>query len=450
MDREIFRPRSYQRELRHARLRGINRFLCLWHRRAGKDRNAMSFALEEMHKRIGVYFHIFPSLNQGRRDLWDNIVHEEIDGKEVPVKMIDMIPPEIRARKDETDMLIELKCGSVYQVMGADSDDAVDRLRGPNPVGLIFSEYAHGSKMEKAWDTLSPVLAENKGWALFAYTPNGFNHGFNLYERVKNLPNWFVSKKTIEDTKRDAVGEGGGPVVSQDDIDQQIAEGKRPEFIRQEYYCDFNGAEEETMYGDLMRRASDDGRICRVPHNPALPTGVCFDLGSSKTDAIAAWFYQRVLDSVNFIDYYQEVQKGIHDWSRVAREHKQYSYGRLVLPWDGEGQAAFLRSQNYRNVIVTPRTRSFQTEVDIVRRNFSRFIFDSVRCERGIKALINYKRKFDSELQVFSPQPVHDQYSHGADALRTGVIGGFDPLIGGGGIPEPLKVETEFDPRGLR
>src|SRR5436853_2526681 len=235
--RELFRLRSYQRKLREARQAGCKRFVCLWHRRTGKDRNALAFTLEEMLRRQGVYFHIYPSLNQGRRDMWQSVVHQRYDGVEQAIKMVSMFPSELIVRKDETDMLIELANGSIYQVMGADNEDAVARLRGPNPIGIIFSEYAHGDKMKDAWETLSPVLAENNGWALFVYTPNGPNHGEELAKFARSDPHWFYQELTCEQTKRDALAEAGSPVIPLDEINALRREGQREEFIQQEYYC---------------------------------------------------------------------------------------------------------------------------------------------------------------------------------------------------------------------
>src|SRR3990170_6958835 len=213
-----FRYRSYQLRARAARRAGCKRFVQVLHRRAGKDRSWLSITLEAMLERVGVYFHIFPSLNQGRRDLWDNIVLDNADGIERSVKMISMFPPELVRAVNETEMQITLINGSVWQIMGADSAEAIERLRGPNPLGIVFSEYSF--MLSEAWDTLSPVLAENGGWAAFIYTPKDESHGFKLYNYAKESPEWFAQLLTIDDTRRDAVGESGGPVISREEIEE--------------------------------------------------------------------------------------------------------------------------------------------------------------------------------------------------------------------------------------
>jgi Terminase-like family. len=447
--REIFRPRSYQRAVRQARFAGKKNFVCLWHRRAGKDRNAMAFTLEEALKRQGVYFHLFPALNQGRRDLWDNILQEKINGVERSFRMIDMFPQELLASKpNETEMQLQLVNGSIYQVMGADDKKAVERLRGPNPIGIVYSEYAHGDYMEAAMDTLEPVFAENDGWQLFAYTPNGENHGKRLYDMAYNNPNWFCQKLTIEDTRRDALGENGLPVVSLETIEEFRRRGKREEWLRQEFWCDFTGFQYGTIYGDMMMKADADGRIDNIPYIANHPVGVLFDLGHA--DAMAIWFYQVVNGAIRFIDYEEETQKSMQWVVKLLREQKPYVYGRLCLPWDGRAAAEYLGEMGFKNVVcVDKRTPSVQAEIEKIRRNFYRFYFDRLKCAKGIDCLRNYNREFNEEDQVFSEKPRHDKWSHGADALRTGEEAGFEPLMWDHQFDQEVKVEIDFDPRNI-
>ncbi len=93
----------------------------------------------------------------------------------------------------------------------------------------------------------------------------------------------------------------------------------------------------------------------------------------------------------------------------------------------------------------------------MVRRMFPRFIFDEVKCEQepnpGIPSALagmrGYHRKWDEEKGDYSGEPVHDRFSHPADALRTGIVGWPDGgmLFAAEQPHTELKVETEFDPR---
>jgi hypothetical protein len=396
-----------------------------------------------MMQRVGVYFHIFPSLNQGRRDIWDNIVRDVVDGVEIPIKMIDMFPPELVAERNETEMQIKLINGSVWQIMGADSLEAIERLRGPNPVGLVFSEYSF--MLEQAWTTLAPVLAENGGWAAFIYTPKDESHGWTLYKYALDAPEWFCELLTIEDTRRDAEGESGEHVITQEVIDEFRRSGMREEDIQREFYCSFKGFLHGTIFGDLIAQCRTDGRIGRSPYTVNFPVGVCFDIGVS--DMTAVWFYQMIGQRIEFIDYHEENLKTAQHYARLLREQKPYMYGKVSFPWDAKWSAGdYFSTVGFKGVDFAPKI-PIQAGIDRVRESFSRFYFDESKCSRGIQCLEKYARPWDVIKKTFGLTPIHDEYSHGASAMRTGAVAGFGPLNFYDNQSMEIKVETDFDPR---
>jgi phage terminase large subunit len=444
--RDIFRMRSYQRKPYLARQQGCKRFVEKLHRRAGKDRNWIAITLTEMLKRVGNYVHVFPALNMGRRDVWDNTIQEKREGIEYSLKMIDMFPAELIKDKNETEMKIELLNGSTYQIMGADDDKAIDRLRGQNGIGYILSEYAFMNP--KVWKVLSPVLLENNGWVAFISTPNVEDDDFdNLCRFASGEITWFYQCLTIEDTKRDAEGEDGSAVILLEEIEQlRRTKSVREEEIRREYYCDTKGYRHGTIYGDLITLAVAQKRIGRFSYIPTLPVGVTFDLGHS--DAMAVWFYQRPNPTaIYFIDYVEEVQKDLRYIAHLLKENRRYIYGRMCLPHDGRAAEEFFSTVGFRNIEVAKKPETVQIGIDAVRVMFPQFYFDEVSCARGIECITKYKYAWDDEKRVFTDKPVHNQYSHGADALRSGVACGFDPLEFMQDMGRPVKVETEFDPR---
>lgn len=442
---DLLRQRSYQRAPLLAMDNGIRRFVEVLHRRAGKDRNWMGICLLQMLKRVGVYYHVFPTLNQGRRDVWDNIVHENYGGVERSMRMIDMFPAEIRdGRPNETEMQTKLINGSIYQIMGADDEQAIKRMRGPNPVGLIFSEHAF--MRPGVWEVLSPVLAENGGWAAFISTPNQEDDDFHrLYKYALKASNWFCQLKTIEQTSRDAIGEDGSPVIPLSEIEDLRRQGVREETIQREYYCSFKGFAHGTIYGDLLERAAEEERIGRFPYRPGLPVGLMLDVG--KADTTACWFYQLVHGTVVFIDYEEDTQKSPQWWAQYLKERKNYLYGRMLLPWDGYAWEAYFSEVGFRNITVLDRTKSVQADIDKVRTAFSTFLFDEVNCREGIEHLRRYHRTYDETKRIFSNDPLHDEHSHAADALRTGIVGGTEPLVFPNAPSNEVKVVSDFDPR---
>jgi hypothetical protein len=447
-ERLLFGRRSYQMKTWRAKRAGWKRFCEAIHRRGGKDRNWMSIIFEDMLEHPATYFHIFPALNQGRRDVWDNMITESSGKKS---RMIDMFPQELGFLRNEAEMSItHTTTGARYQIMGAEDEKAIEKLRGPNPYGLVYSEA--GFMNPKAWEVLSPVLAENGGWAAFISTPNVEDDWFHkLLKTAQADPErWFSQVLTVDDTRRDAVGENGGPVITPEAIEGERRDGKSEQDIQREYYCAFQGYQYGTIYGQHMMQAAADGRITRVPYDPLLPVGVVLDLGHS--DHMAAWFYQIFMNKKLFIRYKEWQQKEIKDFARYAREETPYSFGRICLPWDGRAAANYLEEVHFKNVnVMEKRTASVWTSIQDCRRDLYTSYFDEVNCAIGIEHLKKYKAEYDEEKRVFMPKPIHDEHSHAADAYRTGTEVGWEPILNTsmfyGRERDQVKVDSAFDPR---
>jgi len=71
-------PRVYQRGFWIAAENGVKRFVMVWHRRSGKDISAINFTATKMVQRVGAYYYIFPTYEQGRKILWDGMDREGV------------------------------------------------------------------------------------------------------------------------------------------------------------------------------------------------------------------------------------------------------------------------------------------------------------------------------------------------------------------------------------
>ena len=63
-----------------------------------------------------------------------------------------------------------------------------------------------------------------------------------------------------------------------------------------------------------------------------------------------------------------------------------------------------------------------------VRMSFARMEFDEVGCAEGLKALRAYRREWDEDRGCWKDKPRHDWASHGADALRYGVMAAHERM----------------------
>ena len=71
---------------------------------------------------------------------------------------------------------------------------------------------------------------------------------------------------------------------------------------------------------------------------------------------------------------------------------------------------------------VVPRHR-VDDGINAVRAILPRCWFDAERAGEGIEALRQYRAAFDERGGALSERPVHDRYSHGADAFRYLAMG---------------------------
>lgn len=126
--------------------------------------------MKQAHLRIGVYWHIFPTYGEAKDAIWRD-----------PNMLFKIIPKELIASVNQTELVVYLKCGSIYQLKGSDQPDA---LRGPNPFGVIFDEF--DTQKPEAWTVIEPILRANGGWAWFIGTPRGKQQLYDFYNRGKS------------------------------------------------------------------------------------------------------------------------------------------------------------------------------------------------------------------------------------------------------------------------
>jgi len=231
--------RDYQQAVLDRLNNGIKRQLLIWHRRAGKDVTSLEVAGQQLQKRIGSYWHMFPKHAQARRALWTGI--DAHSGE----PFIDRAFGHRGVKKVyQTDMMLEFECGSTWQLLGSDN---YDRHVGSNPCGVVFSEWALCDP--RAWDYIRPILTENDGWAIFITTFRGRNHAYQMSRQLANNPHWHVEILTVDDTKR----HDGSPVVTREDIEIERAAGMPEWLIRQEFYCDPSAPRSGSIYGRFLR-----------------------------------------------------------------------------------------------------------------------------------------------------------------------------------------------------
>ncbi len=426
-----WQPRPDQMALWEYLEAGGTRAVEVAHRRWGKDDVALHFTASKAMEVVGNYWHMLPLQTQGRKAIWN-----AINPKTGMRRIDEVFPREIRAKKpNSTEMLIELRRGSIWQVVGSDNYNSIV---GSPPVGIVFSEWALSNPM--AWAYLAPILEENGGWAAFIYTSRGNNHGKTTYDKAMKDPNWFGERLTASDT----------PVFTAEQLANILEEYRAifgPELgqaiFDQEYMCSWEGAVLGAYLAASMREARAADRITRVPHNPAIEVDTAWDLGVDNSMSI--WFFQPVGQSFNVIDYYENTGFGLEHYAKALKgtlpgtEHRaKYNYGNHWMPHDANvhemTSAEIAKSRKevgedlgIRPITVVQRARNMdiiiQVHIPACNNLIAKCWFDKDRCARGISCLEGYRAEYDEEKKVLATRPAKDWSTHGADAWRTFAVG---------------------------
>jgi phage terminase large subunit len=176
------------------------------------------------------------------------------------------------------------------------------------------------------------------------------------------------------------------------------------------------------IFAKEMQAAEKDGRITKVPYDATKPVHAVFDLGWS--DSTAIWFLQFVGMETRLIRYIEDAQKTISYYLATMQTYG-YVYDTVWLPHDAENKTLaaagrsiddIVRAAGYKTTIL-PRVPILDS-INAARTIFPNCYFDREHTADGLACLRHYRYEVDPDTGQFSRNPLHDHYSHGADAFR--------------------------------
>ena len=135
-----------------------------WHRRARKTTLALNVLIQACcQNRSHTYGYVAPTYTQAKSIA-------VVD----PMMLKRYLPSEVCRRPfNESELRQEFITGSVLEMKGADN---IDSIRGVGWKGVVLEEWAMMRHGREIWEEiLEPIFRENKGWAMFIFTPKGKN-----------------------------------------------------------------------------------------------------------------------------------------------------------------------------------------------------------------------------------------------------------------------------------
>ena len=395
-----YMPRPHFRALHNSTARWI---FCVAHRRAGKTvalvnqliRAALSNPRRHPPPR---YAYVGPSFDQVKDLCWGYLKHYA--GGYPGVRFL------------EGELTVIFPTGATIRLYGG--GQAYERIRGIYLDGAVLDEYPLLNA--RAWTSVvRPTLADYRGFAIISGTSNGDDHFHAVKLRAEDDAAWDIFDIKITDTGEDA--------LSFDEQAELTRDMPADEYAR-EMLNAFDAPVEGAYYTEAMNALQAQHRVTTVPVDLSQPLISGWDIGIH--DFTCIWVFQLAGKSIHFVDYIEDRgHKGPHYLDLLDKRAKSWgtTFKSHILPHDvearewGSGQSRRITLMDATPTpIVTADRVSDADGIHAVRGILGISFFDETRCRRGLARLRGYKKsKFGT--------PVHDDSSHGADAMKTVAVG---------------------------
>lgn len=197
----------------------------------------------------------------------------------------------------------------------------------------------------------------------------------------------------------------------------------------------FQASQEGNWYAMQMKELWDTDHITNVSYDRSMPVYTAWDLG--QADYTAIWFFQITRSGdINVIDYFQGRDKPLDQLTQILHSRK-YTYGSCIWPADAHardraGITFVTQARNFGWNGIVLEQHGLRDGINLVRSTLGRCWFDQNKCKEGLRCLENYKKKWSPIIGGWTSEPLHDEYSHGADAFRY-LCSGIAKLNGGQG-----------------
>jgi hypothetical protein len=168
--------------------------------------------------------------------------------------------------RKQGEMFIEFPWQTRIEVRSADHPE---NLVGEGLAGVIMSEAAKQRK--ETWERyIRPALSDERGWATFPTTPEGFNWLYELFTlgQHPDYPEWESWK--FPSWENPYVYPGGRQ-------DPEIIEIERTTIVP--WFLQEVGADFSAFVGKIYEDWDDTKHVREVKYNPAWPNYIAFDFG---------------------------------------------------------------------------------------------------------------------------------------------------------------------------
>jgi phage terminase large subunit len=324
--------------------------------------------------------------------------------------------------------------GSLFLFSGL-SDQTIDSIKSFEGVDVVWVEEAH-AVTKRSWSILIPTIRKDGSEIWVSFNPELDTDETYVRFVVSPPPDTVLIPVGWEDNPwfPDILRKAKDHLKATDPEEYaNVWEGKPKTVVA--------GA----IYKNEVLRMIEDRRFRPVPYDPMLRVHTIWDLGWNDQTTIIC--VQRLGGELRVIDYREE---SFTTYAQDVQwlEGRKYRYGKDWLPHDGAAKTKGSEGKSGQEILkALGRSAEIVSQHDVeagikaARQMFPRVYVDNEKAARLMECLKRYRRRINQQTQ--QPEgPLHDEYSHGADAWR-GLAMIVDRLTNDDD-KKPLKLETKW------
>jgi len=291
------------------------------------------------------------------------------------------------------------------------SDMTVDSIKSFEGVDVVWCEEAQ-TISDRSWSVLIPTVRKEGSEIWITYNPE--LESDPTHERfVLNTP---PDCKVVEMNWSD-----NWWFPNTLDMERQHAQQTlKPEVYNWIWEGKCKPAVEGAIYFDEVSKAETEGRIRDVPADPLLKTHAVWDLGWN--DKMSIVLVQKSASELRIVGYLEDSHRTLADYVAQLKA-MPLNWGVHYLPHDGfakdfkTGKSAHEILEALGCTVEKTPNMPIEDGIRAARLVFPRVYIDKTKAAGLIECLKRYRRNISNKTGE-AGSPLHDQYSHGADAWR--------------------------------
>jgi len=290
------------------------------------------------------------------------------------------------------------------------SDQTRESIKSYEGVDICWVEEAQSVK-KRSWDILTPTIRKPGSQVWLSFNPDLDTDETWRRFVVNPPPDSWIVKINWQDN----------PWFSPElEAERAHCEKTDPENYQNIWGGQPRAAVEGAIFAREVTRLTEDKRITRLPIDPLLKVHTVWDIGWNDKTAII--LVQRGVADVRIVDYIEDSHRTLQDYAAQLNDMR-LNWGSDWLPHDAKAKNVQTgKSPEEMLMKLRPSVRAvpnldIESGIKAARLLFAKTYFDQDKATRLLECLKRYRRVIHATTNE-PGAPLHDEYSHGADAWR--------------------------------